>query len=329
MLYLHALGHFHPDTVLDNAFLEALDIGTSDAWILERVGIRTRRTVLPLDYIRETRNRDPRATVEAAEYSSAETGARAASAALARAGLRPADIGMVLAGGCSPEWSIPATACTIAAELGIEAPCVDLSSACSTFAAQLHFLAQMSESALPDYVLLVQPENNTRTVNYDDRAVAVLWGDATSAAIVSTKHPARARITTTLLQSDPQGWRKVRIPAGGHFEQEGSAVQAFAIRRGAATARALADRCQGPREALYLIGHQANALMLSNIARRADVPPERHLHNVADFGNCGAAGAPSVLSQRWDQFRDGDELAVVVVGSGLTWGGVLIQFGDL
>jgi hypothetical protein len=47
MLYLHGLGHFHPENEVDNAFLESLDIGTNERWIVERVGIRNRRTVLP------------------------------------------------------------------------------------------------------------------------------------------------------------------------------------------------------------------------------------------------------------------------------------------
>ena len=77
-LYLHGVGHFHPENVIDNRFLEELDIGTTDDWILERVGIRTRRTVLPLEYIKTTRNWHPRAAFEAAAYSSVETGRRAA-----------------------------------------------------------------------------------------------------------------------------------------------------------------------------------------------------------------------------------------------------------
>ena len=77
-LYLHGLGHFHSEVEIDNRFLEDLDIGTNDAWIMERVGIRTRRTLLPLDYIRETRNADPRMASEAMLYSNAETGRRAA-----------------------------------------------------------------------------------------------------------------------------------------------------------------------------------------------------------------------------------------------------------
>ena len=66
-LHLHGLGHFHPENEITNAFLQSLEIGTSDEWIMERVGIRSRRTALPLDYILETRNRDPRAAMEAAK----------------------------------------------------------------------------------------------------------------------------------------------------------------------------------------------------------------------------------------------------------------------
>ena len=70
-LYLHGLGHFHPENEITNRFLEELDIGTNDEWIVERVGIRSRRTALPLDYIRTTRNRDLRAPPEATLYANA------------------------------------------------------------------------------------------------------------------------------------------------------------------------------------------------------------------------------------------------------------------
>src|SRR5690606_29766762 len=86
-VFLHGLGHFHPENEITNAFLEELDIDTSDEWILERVGIRSRRTTLPLDYIRTTKNRDPRAAAEASLCSHADAGRRAAEMALGRAGV--------------------------------------------------------------------------------------------------------------------------------------------------------------------------------------------------------------------------------------------------
>src|SRR3954464_9316283 len=72
-MYLHSVGHFHPENVVTNAFLQELGLETTDAWIRERVGIVKRHTVLPLDYLRETRNRDVREAMKVAQYSNAET----------------------------------------------------------------------------------------------------------------------------------------------------------------------------------------------------------------------------------------------------------------
>lgn len=333
-LYLHALGHFHPDNVIDNQFLEELDIGTTDTWILERVGIRTRRTVLPLDYIRTTRNADPRAAMEAALYDNAETGRRAGLHALTRAGLAPRDIGLVIAGGCGADMAIPADACRIAAALDIDAPAFDIGSACSSFGAQLHALRMMAASGeLPPYVLVVNPENTTRVVRYDDRATAVLWGDGTSAAIVSAQVPARARVVATALASSPAGAGAVTIPRAGHFTQDGSAVQRFAIKTTlaclAAALPAARARVAATGGALRFVGHQANRLMLEAVTRRAELAPEQHWHNVEDYGNTGAASAPTVLSQRWDELSPGDAVVMVVVGSGLTWSSLRVELAEV
>ena len=193
-LYIHGLGHFHPENVIDNAFLAALSIGTDDAWIMERVGIRSRRTVLSLEYIARTKNAHPADAAAFSSHSNAQTGALAARLALQRAGLDASDIGLVIAGGCSPRSSIPAEACLVANELGIHAPAYDVASACSSFAVQLHQLRGMRPEALPDFVLVVNIENNTRTVDYRDRRTAVLWGDASAAAVVSTRIPAPVRV---------------------------------------------------------------------------------------------------------------------------------------
>jgi 3-oxoacyl-[acyl-carrier-protein] synthase III len=325
MLYLHGLGHFHPPNVIDNPFLEALDIGTNEEWIMSRVGIRSRRTVLPLDYIKTTKNRDLRAAVEAAEFSNAETGAAAARIAIERAGIKPEQIGMVLAGGCSPDWCIPAEASAIAHEMGIECPAIDVSCACSTFGAQLHFLNQMGP-AVPDYALCVVAENTTRVTDYNDRSSAILFGDATAAAVVSTKHPGRARVLHSEFGGSPEGALDVTIPRTGYFAQNGSKVQKFAIKRmtelfKGAQAKLDPDRA---RKLVY-VGHQANLTMLHSVAKRCEVE-DRHWFNIDSFGNQAAAGAPTVMAQRWDQITPGELVALVVVGSGLSWSSVLFEF---
>ncbi len=326
-LYVHGLGHFHPENCIDNAFLASLNIGTDDTWIMERVGIRTRRTVLPLDYIFRTKNEHPSEAAHWSLHTNAQTGALAARMAIDRAGIQPSQIGLVIAGGCSPQYSIPAEACQIAAELGLAVPAYDLNSACSSFAVQLHHLRMMRPEALPDYVLVVNVENTTRTVDYRDRRTAVLWGDGSAAAVVSARVPAPVRVSRSVVHSDPAGWNKVFIPAGGHFTQEGSAVQGFAIRKSVATLHELAAHLRRDRSDLIFVGHQANLLMLRSVCERGSIDAAHHLFNVDAFGNCGAAGAPGVLSQHWDTLPKETEIALVVVGSGLTWGGLLIEVG--
>ena len=324
--FLHGLGHFHPENEVTNAFLETLDIGTTEAWIVERVGIRSRRTTLPLDYIRTTHNRDPRAAQEATLYTHAEAGRRAAEMALERAGMRAADVGMVIAGSSVMDTATPAEACNIARALGIEAPALDVNSACTSFFAHLHLVSLMRPEALPPFVLLVVSEAVTRAVDYTDRGSAVLWGDGSVAAVVSTRVPGRARILATTLASSPEGADHVVVPRTGHFRQDGRVVQMFAIRK---TAQLLAE-LQGAHEHdgrhLHFVGHQANLRMLEAVCRQCDIPDDRHHANVEWYGNTAGAGAPSVLSMRWDDWTPGDDVAVVGVGAGLTWASYLLRF---
>lgn len=323
---LLGIGHFHPENEISNAFLESLDIGTNDPWIMERVGIRSRRTVLPLDYIRETRNRETRAGAEAADYSNAELGARAAHIALERAGISASDVGLVIGGSCAPDTVSPAEACNLARLLEIEAPAIDVNSACTSFLAGMHVLSMMRPEALPDYVLLVAMESMTRTVDYSDRAAAVLWGDAGLAAVISTRHAGRARILGNRLESSPAGAEKVLIPREGYFAQDGRTVQMFAIKKTALLYNALREEYETPDRRLHFIGHQANLRMLEAVCKRCDIAPDRHHANAEWYGNTGAASSGSVLSQNWDKWEADDDVAIVGVGSGLTWASYLARF---
>lgn len=328
MLYLHGIGHFHPETVIDNAFLESLDMGTNNDWIIQRTGIKTRRSVLSLEYLRNTKNKDISQAVSQAQYDAAATAAPAVEMALARAGLQSQDVGMVIAGGCSPECSLPANAALIADSLGIKAECLDVQSACSTFIMQLHLLNRMKVDALPDYILCVIPENWTKTIDYSDRRTAVLIGDATVATIVSLRKPSKYKVTYTTMESDPSGWDKVMTPTGGYFHQKGSAVQKFAIKKTLATIDHLLNNAGFNSQQDYFISHQANLRMLESVCRLAAISNERHWHNVEKYGNCGAAGAPSVLSQHWSDLQPFMRLGMVVVGAGLTWGGLMLEVGE-
>jgi len=308
MFYLHGVGHVHPTSEISNAFLEELDIGTDDEWILERTGIRSRRTVLDLDYIRTTRNHDVRAAGEACEMSNAELVTRAARMALERANIDASQIGLVIGGGSVPDTVTPAEGCQVAEALAITAPCMDLRSACTSFGAALYAVSLMDADRAPEWILLAMAETVTRSVDYNDRSSAVLWGDAAVAAVLSTRVPSPVTVDNCTLASNPRGHGKVVVPWAGYFAQEGATVQSFAIRQTMRVLRELQQDCADPQR-LHFIGHQANGLMLDNVCART-------------------AGSPSVLSADWDSFGAGDQIALVGVGAGLSWAGALLTFRD-
>jgi len=328
MLYLHGMGHFHPENVISNQFLEDLNIGTTHDWIMERVGIQNRRTVLPLDYIKETKNVNPLKSFPLRQYTNAQMAARAAHMALQRAGLKGDDIGLVISGSSSPDNITPAEASAVAAELGMEVPCFDLNSACSTFGMQVNFLLRMRPEEMPPYVLLIGAESTTKVINYTDRNSAVLFGDGASAAIVSSQVPARAAFVSGGYNARPSGWTKVGVTGDWVFSQDGNAVQGFAIRTTSECLKKLQDEYEAQAKRFIFIAHQANYMMLKTVCERRSIQPENHWYNVDQFGNVGCCGAPAVLSMNWDRIRPGDHIALVIVGAGLAWAYMLLKVED-
>ena len=117
------------------------------------------------------------------------------------------------------------------------------------------------------------------------------------------------------------------VPLFGHFSQEGRTVQMFAIKKTVRLLKRIQKEFPPPGRSLHFIGHQANLLMLQSVASRLGLEEGAHWYNVIDYGNTGAAGAPCVLSQHWDDLADGDSVIMVVVGSGLTWSSLRIDVG--
>jgi 3-oxoacyl-[acyl-carrier-protein] synthase-3 len=327
-LQLHGLGHAHPENEIDNKFLESLDIGTSDEWIMERVGIHSRRTAMSLDYIRETLNEDPRGAIEASYISNAGLAAKAARMAVERAGISLSDIGMLVGGGCAPDTVSPAEACNISKELNIDVPSFDVNSACTSFFAGMKVLSMMKPEALPPYLLLVAADVMTRTVNYADRTSAVLWGDGSVAAVISTKEFAKAEVIDCVFAGNPLAADLIVVPRLGHFFQEGRQVQMFAIKKTTAFVKELQEEYEEPDRRFHFIGHQANLRMLETVCGRCQIPADRHHFNVDWYGNSGSSSSGAVASMNWEKWGPGDDIAMVGVGSGVAWSRYLLRFKD-
>ncbi len=325
MLHILGMGTCHPTTSIDNHFLEALDIGTNAQWIEEKIGILERVTTLPVDYIRTTRNQDPRMAKEVASMNAVQLGINAAKAALAQAGVSAADVGMVIVNCCSPEQTIPGEAVRIARELGIEAPAFDVYTACPAFALHIDFLRNYEESKLPEFVLCVSTATLTHHVNYNDRSDGAIWGDGAAAWVVSPRHTGKLEILDSMYTADPTRCAAVVVDSYRFFHQDGRAVRDFSVRQTVRLVKAIEEQYPIDWTRDVFIGHQANRTMLEQITNNREIPAENHWHNVTYLGNQAGAGAPASLSMHWDKLTPGQHVVVAVVGAGLSWGSIVMR----
>lgn len=320
-LFIHAIGLWRPSNEITESFLDELNYNDSEKKLQLKLGIRSRRTVLDLDYIRRTRNTDVRGAIEASTSSDAESAAAALQVALHESGLKVPDIGLLIAGSSAPEYVCPAQACIVANELGTSCDAFDLSSACNTALAQLQAVDRMAVDSTPDYIALLQIENVTRSVDYGDAVTAALMGDCTTAIIVSKKRKSAVKLESISYHVNPKLWDAATLKRCSHFKQDGRQIRRFATHQLCSAAGMLSDpEC-------FIIPHQTSLSLLEDIRNQLNIPLKRFLTNAESFGNCASAGAVSVLAERWRMLSNyGGHLMLLTIGAGITWSRATIRF---
>lgn len=327
MLSILGLGWHLPKTELDNRFLHReLGLERGQDWVDSRLGIERRFTVLSKDYILKTKNQNPAQAILHAR-ANGETpvsmGVAAARMALAQAGVKPSQIGRVIANNDTPFETIPSSANLIAKELGIDGgDNCDANSACSSFALHMHMLGQLDPKKTPEFVLCVQSSAYTTRVDYKASSIdGYIFGDGAAAQVVSTRHEGRLSVEPMIFGTRPSAADEITVDSVGHFSQNGGVVREFSIRKTCEMFEEIAHEKGLYAEQVYTVAHQANHVMQDSIIGHLRLPPERHLRNVREQGNIAAAGAPSVLAQKLDKLHKGDQLVYAVLGAGLAWGG--------
>ena len=311
-LFIKGIGHSHPKNIITNQFISDLDIGTDNQWIVDRVGISERRTILSLDHIKSTKNSDRDLNLKNIREETNKLVDDAFNMALSRSQISRSDIDLVIAGGCTSTNLIPSDAATYAKHIGINAPSIDFNSACSSWTAGIHFARFLS-----DYknILLINCEIPTVHVSYSDKKNCVLVGDGCAATILS-RNEGEFFIEDSLFESNPEGCEKVHLPINDFFNQDGPAVQKFAITYMSNIYKKM------NLNASAFIGHQANARALESVVSRCDI--KNHYSNINLFGNTFAAGAATVLSQNYNDINL-NNVVIATVGSGLSWGGLRLN----
>ncbi len=328
MLSILGMGFAHPESNISNKFIEDLDIGTNQEWILSKIGIETRKTTLPLDYIIDTRNQDPQHASQVATGDSTSLGLAAIQMAIERAGIDVDQLGMLICNCCTPGETLQGESQRLAHRLGWSGPAFDVFTACPIFALHLDFLENFETDALPEYILCVSTATLTQRVNYNDRSDSAIWGDGAAAWVVSAKHPGKLLVRHTSFSADPLRCDAVVVDSHGHFHQDGRAVRDFSVRQTVRLIKQIETEYDIDWSRDIFIGHQANRTMLDQITRNRKIPESNHWHNVTHIGNQAGAGAPATLAMHWDQIRPGQKIVVAVLGAGLSWGSALLESQD-
>jgi 3-oxoacyl-[acyl-carrier-protein] synthase III len=312
-----------PEREITNDALAAR-LDTSDAWIVSRTGIRARRV---LD--------DP-------SIATSHLATAAARAALARAGLEPDAIDLVIVATASPDYPIPSTACLVQAELGARpVPAFDLNAACSGFVYGLALADQALATGAAQYILLVGADTLTRHVDWEDRSTAVLFGDGAGAVVLGRGNG----LLGVHLGSDGRRADDLRILAGGSRHPLGAAAlvtRAHKITmKGPEVFRAAVDamadgleaaaRAAGlrPDRLRWIFAHQANARIIRGVAERLGITLAAFWMNLERYGNTGAASIPIALAEASaaGHLQAGDVVGLTAAGAGLTWGAAILRWG--
>jgi 3-oxoacyl-[acyl-carrier-protein] synthase-3 len=293
-----------PDRVVTNDELSRT-LDTSDEWIAERTGIRQRRV----------------------GGSASTLGLAAARAALDRANVGPGAIDAILLATTTPDRLIPATAPLIQDALGAQCPAVDLNAACSGFMYGL-WLARGLLATGSKRVLLIGAEHLSRWVDWDDRAMAVLFGDGAGAVVLEATEDGGDLLGFDV-GSDGSLMHLISCEHGGTIQMDGKETFRRAVRIMVDSAqRALKEASMSIDDVALVVPHQANLRIIQAACDRLGVDVDRSVCVIDRYGNTSSASIPLALVDALDEGRikPGDLLLLTGFGAGMTWASAVLRW---
>jgi len=317
---LLGLGVYRPSRIVPNAdIVEAID--SSDEWIQQRSGIKTRRFA------------DEHETVQMMSVASART-------AIERAGIDPQQVDGVIVATVSHLLQTPAVATAVAYELGLNRPVAfDISAACAGFCHGVALASDMVRGGSAKYVLVIGVERLSDITDSRDRGTAFIFADGAGAVIVGPSD--EPGIGPVVWGSDGEqfdlirqreDWRDVLVaetPEMPHLMMQGNAVFRWAAFEMAKTAQATLDRTGITVDDLdVFVPHQANMRIIDAMARSIKLPPHVAIaRDIADQGNTSAASIPLALDRLVElgEAKSGDLALFIAFGAGLAYAAQVVR----
>jgi 3-oxoacyl-[acyl-carrier-protein] synthase-3 len=311
-----------PPAILSNADLSTF-LDTSDEWITTRTGMKERRI---------------------SHVSAVELSTVAAARALACAGLTASDVDLVVYGSCSFEEQVPNAASAVQRALGAGgAAAMDINTACTSFLYGLAAASGMIRTGTAKCAVVIGVELISRYMDWSNRNVAVLFGDG-AAAVVLQPADTETGVIGALLGCDTEARSSLRVRGVGlgygnrgitlgdtSWDFDGQVIFKRAVAAmSESSAKVLAQCGASADDVSLVVPHQANLRIIEAVAKYAGIPMDRVMLTVQKYGNMSAATVPVALVEALESGRvtPGSLLLMPGFGGGLTWGSVLVRWGD-
>ena len=312
------LGSYLPGAPVSNTDLVGRGVDTSDEWVTERTGIKTRH-------------------LAEAGCKSSDLALEASRRALASAGIDASEIDLIIVATTTPDVIFPSTACYLQAKLGVKgAMAFDVQAVCSGFVYALTIADKFIRSGTHKKALVVGAEVFSRILDWNDRATCVLFGDGAGAVVLEASD--KPGILSTAAHADGSQHVILSVPGTISYGQivgdpflrmDGQAVFKFAVR---ALADIASECCEQAgietRDIDWLIPHQANLRIIDSTGKKLGLSADKVVVTVDKHGNTSAASIPLALdlAVRDGRIQRGQKILLEGVGGGFTWGAVLLEF---
>ena len=295
----------------------AQTVDTTDQWIVERTGIRSRY-------------------VAGDGETPASLATDAARRALDHAGLAATDIDLIVLATATPDQTFPSSATKVQAALGID-DCIafDVHAVCTGFLYALSVADSMLRSGNAGKALVIGAETFSRILDWEDRGTCVLFGDGAGALVLAAEEGERG-ILATKLHADGRHNDLLFVDGGpsttgtvGKLRMKGREVFRHAVVNLAEVLNeVLAEAGLSSDDVDWVVPHQANARILDATARKLGLPAEKVVVTVDEHANTSAASVPLALDTavRDGRIKQGDIVVLEAMGGGFTWGAAALRY---
>ena len=313
-------GCYLPERIVSNDEL-AKAVDTSDEWIVQRTGIRSRH-------------------IASKDEFTSHLALKAAQAALADAKVEASSIDLIVVATSTPDQTFPATAVSVQAGLGItHGAAFDLQAVCSGFVFGLSTVDALLRTGSFKRALLIGAETFSRILDWTDRTTCVLFGDGAGAVVLEAQEqPGKNTdrgVLTSHLRSDGRHRDKLYVDGGpsstqtvGHLRMEGREVFKHAVGMITDVIHDAFNATGYTAEDLdWFVPHQANRRIIDASAHKLGIDPAKVVITVDRHGNTSAASIPLALCAGIadGRIKRGDLVMFEAMGGGFTWGAALVR----